>query len=178
MEDALAYLEQVKKQFEDEPSVYNNFLDIMKEFKAQTIDTSEVIRRVSNLFRGHRELILGFNTFLPPGYKIELREHPTTGCITGFSNPGGNFCTLTGDDPGGNCSSRLNSNAHPDVTHSNVQKTRAVESSTHSSAQPGPQMSSSVRKGINTGKTRLPGNNNTTNTSGPAFNNATGNSYD
>jgi hypothetical protein len=40
------------------------FLDIMKEFKAQSIDTPGVIDRVLNLFFGHRELILGFNTFL------------------------------------------------------------------------------------------------------------------
>ena len=26
---------------------------------------------MSNLFAGHRNLIQGFNTFLPPGYKIE-----------------------------------------------------------------------------------------------------------
>lgn len=95
VEDALQYLEQVKTQFTDQPAVYNQFLDIMKEFKAQSIDTAEVIRRVSTLFQGHRGLILGFNTFLPPGYKIELRDDPNTGCITtGFSAPGGTFSTL------------------------------------------------------------------------------------
>ena len=35
-----------------------------------SIDTPGVIRRVSELFRGHDRLILGFNTFLPPGFKI------------------------------------------------------------------------------------------------------------
>ena len=30
-----------------------------------------MIDRVLHLFNGHRELILGFNIFLPPGYKIE-----------------------------------------------------------------------------------------------------------
>jgi paired amphipathic helix protein Sin3a len=44
----------------------------MKEFKAQRIDTAGVIQRVKQLFKGHRELILGFNTFLPKGYEIEL----------------------------------------------------------------------------------------------------------
>ena len=38
-----------------------------------SIDTPGVIQRVSTLFSGHPELIVGFNTFLPPGYKIELR---------------------------------------------------------------------------------------------------------
>lgn len=54
----------------------------MKEFKSQSIDTPGVIARVSNLFRGHPELIVGFNTFLPPGYKIEVTHtmpgHHTT----------------------------------------------------------------------------------------------------
>mmetsp|Transcript_15747 Transcript_15747/g.27617 ORF Transcript_15747/g.27617 Transcript_15747/m.27617 type:complete len:2133 (+) Transcript_15747:330-6728(+) len=95
VEDALAYLEQVKTQFASLPHVYNQFLDIMKEFKAQTIGTIEVIKRVSLLFRGHRNLILGFNTFLPPGYKIEMREDANTGITTtGFSGPSG-FSSLS-----------------------------------------------------------------------------------
>lgn len=32
--DALTYLDNVKVQFVDEPEVYNNFLDIMKDFKS------------------------------------------------------------------------------------------------------------------------------------------------
>ncbi len=35
------------------------------------IDTPGVINRVSELFAGHPNLIQGFNTFLPPGYRIE-----------------------------------------------------------------------------------------------------------
>ena len=38
---------------------------------ASRIDTPGVIDRVSNLFKGHPALIQGFNTFLPPGYRIE-----------------------------------------------------------------------------------------------------------
>jgi paired amphipathic helix protein Sin3a len=29
------------------------------------------------LFKGHPELIVGFNTFLPPGYKIEVQTNET-----------------------------------------------------------------------------------------------------
>lgn len=36
------------------------------------IDTAGVIARVKELFEGHRDLILGFNTFLPKGYEITL----------------------------------------------------------------------------------------------------------
>ncbi len=73
VEDALSYLDQVKYKFENQPQIYNDFLDIMKEFKSQSIDTPGVIARVSCLFRGHQELIVGFNTFLPPGYRIEVQ---------------------------------------------------------------------------------------------------------
>ena len=33
-----------------------------------------MINRVSSLFHGHPDLIVGFNTFLPPGYKIEVSD--------------------------------------------------------------------------------------------------------
>lgn len=51
VEDALSYLDQVKYKFGNQPQVYNDFLDIMKEFKSQSIDTPGVIQRVSNLFK-------------------------------------------------------------------------------------------------------------------------------
>jgi len=73
--DALLYLNQVKAEFGDEPEIYNEFLEIMKSFTSQQIDTPGVIRRVSTLFEGYGKLIYGFNTFLPEGYKIELPEH-------------------------------------------------------------------------------------------------------
>lgn len=78
LNDALSYLDQVKVRFNDQPDVYNRFLDIMKDFKSQAIDTPGVIERVSNLFNGHPALIQGFNTFLPPGYRIECgtEENP------------------------------------------------------------------------------------------------------
>ncbi|KAH9943527.1 hypothetical protein B0H21DRAFT_490302 [Amylocystis lapponica] len=82
--DALSYLDSVKMRFQDNPDVYNRFLDIMKDFKSQLIDTPGVIERVSNLFHGHLELIQGFNTFLPAGYRIE--------CISDAQNP--NYITV------------------------------------------------------------------------------------
>lgn len=75
-------------EFSDKPQIYNEFLEIMKNFKAQSYDirpdltvrvwlnlfvdyrrisTPGVIEKVKNLFRGYNKLILGFNTFLPEG---------------------------------------------------------------------------------------------------------------
>lgn len=86
--DALSYLDQVKLRFQDNPEVYNHFLDTMKDFKSQSIDTPGVIDRVSTLFRGHPALIQGFNTFLPPGYRIECSDLSGT-------NPSGGTITVT-----------------------------------------------------------------------------------
>ncbi|KAI0707538.1 hypothetical protein C8T65DRAFT_696013 [Cerioporus squamosus] len=80
--DALSYLDSVKAQFAEQPEVYNKFLDIMKDFKSQLIDTPGVIERVSNLFHGHPALIQGFNTFLPAGYRIETTDNPDPNYIT------------------------------------------------------------------------------------------------
>lgn len=38
------------------------------------VDTNGVIARVKDLFKGYDDLLLGFNTFLPKGYKITLPE--------------------------------------------------------------------------------------------------------
>ena len=88
VEDALQYLDQVKMEFGDRPHIYNEFLDIMKTFKTQQIDTPGVIRRVSNLFQGNRRLVLGFNTFLPEGYKIEIPADGEGPPVAVFRAPG------------------------------------------------------------------------------------------
>ncbi|XP_047939077.1 paired amphipathic helix protein Sin3-like 2 isoform X3 [Salvia hispanica] len=72
--DALSYLKDVKDMFQDQREKYDRFLDVMKDFKAQRIDTAGVIARVKELFKGHPNLILGFNTFLPKGYEITLTD--------------------------------------------------------------------------------------------------------
>ena len=74
VEDALAYLAKVKAEFDRKPQIYTKFLDIMKNFKAHTVDTPGVIQQVSQLFRGHDALILGFNTFLPEEQRISLEQ--------------------------------------------------------------------------------------------------------
>ncbi|GFP95198.1 paired amphipathic helix protein sin3-like 2 [Phtheirospermum japonicum] len=72
--DALSYLKQVKDMFQHQREKYDTFLDVMKDFKGQRIDTAGVIERVKELFDGHPNLILGFNTFLPKGYEITLTD--------------------------------------------------------------------------------------------------------
>jgi paired amphipathic helix protein Sin3a len=95
-------------QFQERPDVYNKFLDIMKDFKSQrwgleallvltsSIDTPGVIDRVSTLFRGNPNLIQGFNTFLPPGYRIECSDDPLDPNPIKVTTPLGTTTTSSG----------------------------------------------------------------------------------
>ncbi|XP_049849463.1 uncharacterized protein LOC126318704 [Schistocerca gregaria] len=85
-ESAIDFLERVKKVYADEPSVYNSFLDIMKGFKTQRIDTPGVISRVHKLFATHPDLISGFSSFLPNEYKMSA--HTASGNGEGGSPSG------------------------------------------------------------------------------------------
>ncbi|KAF8268550.1 Sin3 family co-repressor-domain-containing protein, partial [Lactarius quietus] len=93
--DALSYLDAVKIQFHDRPDVYNVFLDIMKDFKSQVIDTPGVIQRVATLFHGHPFLIQGFNTFLPVGYRIEVGSDSQSSEVITVTTPSGTMLRST-----------------------------------------------------------------------------------
>ncbi|KAI6047849.1 hypothetical protein EDC04DRAFT_2886647 [Pisolithus marmoratus] len=95
--DALTYLDAVKIQFHDRPDVYNNFLDIMKDFKSEVIDTPGVIERVSMLFHGSPSLIQGFNTFLPPGYRIDISSDPSDPNMITVTTPMGTTTQSTAE---------------------------------------------------------------------------------
>ncbi|KAL2891509.1 Transcriptional regulatory protein SIN3 [Ceratocystis lukuohia] len=99
LNDALTYLDQVKVQFHEQPDVYNRFLDIMKDFKSQAIDTPGVINRVSDLFAGHPNLIQGFNTFLPPGYRIECGANNDPNTIRVTTPMGTTVQSIAGKGP-------------------------------------------------------------------------------
>ncbi|GLJ50466.1 hypothetical protein SUGI_1075200 [Cryptomeria japonica] len=71
-DDALAYLKAVKETFKDRKERYDEFIEVLRDFKAQRIDRTGVIARVKELFKGHPNLILGFKTFIPKGFEIIL----------------------------------------------------------------------------------------------------------
>ncbi len=54
VQDALSYLERVKTKFGDRPQVYSQFLEIMKDFKAQRyfhyIDFAAVLALTAYLY--------------------------------------------------------------------------------------------------------------------------------
>ena len=59
------------------PHVFDDFLDMMKGFKSQALNIHDVIAGVKELFRGHPEVILNFNIFLPHDCKIERGQITT-----------------------------------------------------------------------------------------------------
>ena len=60
------------------------YVRVVQKLMGGSIDTPGVISRVSELFAGHPNLIQGFNTFLPPGYRIEcgLENNPNSIRVT------------------------------------------------------------------------------------------------
>lgn len=98
IDDALNYLDQIKNTFEStRPQVYIDFLKIMEAFKTHSIETPTVIERVTNLFVNHPELIVGFNAFLPPMYKIEVRGNDQRAAVFQMS------ASMSSVSDGNNC---------------------------------------------------------------------------
>ena len=69
-----------------------------------SIDTPGVINRVSELFAGHPNLIQGFNTFLPPGYRIECGAGNDPNTIRVTTPMGTTVQSITGRANGGDAS--------------------------------------------------------------------------
>uniref|UniRef100_A0A3P9M7N8 Paired amphipathic helix protein Sin3b n=1 Tax=Oryzias latipes TaxID=8090 RepID=A0A3P9M7N8_ORYLA len=139
VEDALSYLDQVKIRFANDPGIYNKFLDIMKEFKSQSIDTPGVINRVSQLFHGHPDLVLGFNAFLPPGYRIEIPKNGMAFLQSPFSaqvSPGQHGKNLT--PPAVGSSSGPASTVHAEAGPVQTSEVKTHSSDSLSSSSTGP----------------------------------------
>ena len=77
LDATVEYIKGVKKTFVFKPEVYHKFMGFLEEYHSQKINEVGAIRHVVELFRGHANLILAFNAFLPPGYGIHMYE-PTT----------------------------------------------------------------------------------------------------
>ncbi|XP_020558437.1 paired amphipathic helix protein Sin3b isoform X2 [Oryzias latipes] len=111
----------------------------MKEFKSQSIDTPGVINRVSQLFHGHPDLVLGFNAFLPPGYRIEIPKNGMAFLQSPFSaqvSPGQHTKNLT--PPAVGSSSGPASTVHAEAGPVQTSEVKAPSSDSLSSSSTGP----------------------------------------
>ncbi|GMY24079.1 paired amphipathic helix protein Sin3-like 4 isoform X1 [Fagus crenata] len=72
LQSATEYLRLVKHTFQNNEEIYEDFLKILKDCRANRIGVTHVVSKAKHLFMGHHELLLGFNTFLPEEYKITV----------------------------------------------------------------------------------------------------------
>ena len=70
--DTMQYVKRVKKAYEKKTTVYRKFMDVLKEYHKERKCELETIRTVVDLFQNRTDLVLGFNEFLPDGYKIRM----------------------------------------------------------------------------------------------------------
>ncbi|EED84341.1 predicted protein [Postia placenta Mad-698-R] len=68
--DALDFLSLVKVALQGTPDAYKRFVKLLRDCKSRSVGTEAVIENVSTLFKGHPNLIQGFNIFLPEGYQM------------------------------------------------------------------------------------------------------------
>ena len=65
-------MKRVKELFAEQPSVYDEFVAVMLDLENDKVDIHTVASKVVMLFRGHDDLIMSFNEYLPQGCRIEL----------------------------------------------------------------------------------------------------------
>ncbi|CAN6996819.1 unnamed protein product, partial [Brassica oleracea var. botrytis] len=77
--DVREYLQIVLNRFPDNREIYDKITKLLKDLRLARVrfTYNDVISKVSQLFKGHKDLLLGFNEFLPPGYKITLPKDQT-----------------------------------------------------------------------------------------------------
>ena len=55
-----------------------DFLDIIRGFQEGRLEPPGVIAAVCQIFKGREDLVQGFNSFLPDGYRMPLPQNPST----------------------------------------------------------------------------------------------------
>ncbi|CAN7040415.1 unnamed protein product [Brassica rapa subsp. trilocularis] len=77
--DVRGYLQIVLNRFPDNREIYDKITKLLKDLRLARLRSTynDVISKVSQLFKEHKDLLLGFNKFLPPGYKITLPKDQT-----------------------------------------------------------------------------------------------------
>lgn len=70
--DAIHYIHKIKSIYSEQPDVYTRFeSELVRTTSGMAdVDLGEIIRSIYNLFDSNEALLLGFNNFLPPGYRI------------------------------------------------------------------------------------------------------------
>ncbi|XP_061373184.1 paired amphipathic helix protein Sin3-like 2 [Gastrolobium bilobum] len=79
-EEAISFVNKIKKRFQSDEHVYKSFLDILNMYNKEHKDIGEVYSEVATLFKDHRDLLEEFTIFLPDTSHDRERdlsvEHP------------------------------------------------------------------------------------------------------
>ncbi|XP_020097160.1 paired amphipathic helix protein Sin3-like 6 [Ananas comosus] len=73
-EDAQKYIELVKEKLRDQNEKLEKFFQIIMDYHSKRISIFEMINKMKELLKGDRELILGFNIFLPKEYEAQIPQ--------------------------------------------------------------------------------------------------------
>ncbi|KAF5390047.1 hypothetical protein D9757_003896 [Collybiopsis confluens] len=107
-QSAIRYIHAVQDRYPDNPEVFDEFLDIIRDGNENRVDLSTTILRLEELFEGNQQLVEGFNAFLPGAYgAVEVHDGvparsgtsaphtpPSSNLIREISSPGKNNTTL------------------------------------------------------------------------------------
>ena len=66
-DEAINYVNKIKKTFENYPGTYRAFLEILHKYNKGQKSVEDIYEEVSRLFENHTELIAEFSQFLPDG---------------------------------------------------------------------------------------------------------------
>lgn len=75
LEQALAFIKTLKRNF----SNFESLAEALVDFREGNTDTAALVLRISELVHGHRDLIAGFNNFLPEKHRLPISsaDQPT-----------------------------------------------------------------------------------------------------
>jgi histone deacetylase complex regulatory component SIN3 len=72
--DAVTYIKNVQERTANEPELFNQFLDVLRVFREEGANANmrDIAERIVTILQTYPELVIGFNTFLPDGYEIQM----------------------------------------------------------------------------------------------------------
>ncbi|XP_010453633.1 PREDICTED: paired amphipathic helix protein Sin3-like 1 [Camelina sativa] len=78
-DEAMSFVLEVRETFRDQRDKFETFLNILKalgqgSMRENRPDYATLVARVKQLFHGHNNLIIGFNTILLPEHQISLED--------------------------------------------------------------------------------------------------------
>lgn len=78
-EEAISFVNKIKKRFQSDEHVYKSFLDILNMYRKEHKDIGEVYSEVATLFKDHRDLLEEFTRFLPDTSAAPSTQHAPFG---------------------------------------------------------------------------------------------------